>query len=59
MIKERADMVRTQAWLQEKSWVTLPQRRRMIMWLTQPIPRMDTLYVVRSALEPAALARQH
>lgn len=59
MIKERADMVRTQAWLQEKSWVTLPQRRRMIMWLTQPIPRMDTLYVVRSALESPALASQH
>jgi hypothetical protein len=59
MIKERADMVRTQAWLQEKNWVTLPQRRRLIMWLTQPIPRMDTLYVVRSALESSALASRH
>ena len=59
MIKERADMVRTQAWLQEQRWVTLPQRRRMVMWLTQPIPRMDTLYVVRTALESPVLASQH
>jgi hypothetical protein len=58
-IKERADMVRTQAWLQEQSWVTLKQRRRLVMWLTQPIPRMDTLYVVRRALESPALASQH
>jgi hypothetical protein len=55
-IKERADMVRTQAWLQEQRWVRMPQRRRLIMWLTQPIPRMDTLYVVRAALESTALA---
>jgi hypothetical protein len=59
MIKERADMVRTQAWLQEQRWVTLPQRRRMVMWLTQPIPRMDTLYVVRTVLESPVLASQH
>jgi hypothetical protein len=58
-IKERADMIRTQAWLQEQDWVALAQRRRMFMWLTRSIPRMDTLYVIRAALEPMALASQH
>lgn len=51
-IKERADMVRTQLWLQGQSWVTLNHGRRMLTWLTRPVPRMDTLYVVRAALEP-------
>lgn len=50
-IKERDDMVRTQVWLQGQSWVTLGHRRRILRWLTQSIPRMDTLYVVRAALE--------
>jgi hypothetical protein len=50
-IKERADMVRTQVWLQGQSWVTLGHRRRILTWLTQSVPRMDTLYVVRAALE--------
>ncbi|HVI56761.1 MAG TPA: nucleotidyltransferase family protein [Luteibacter sp.] len=53
-VKERADMVRTQVWLQGQSWVTQGHRRRMLTWLTRPVPRMDTLYVVRAALEPAA-----
>ena len=48
--RERADMVRTQLWLQGQSWVTSPQRRRILAWLTRPVPRMDTLYVVRAAL---------
>jgi hypothetical protein len=48
--RERADMVRTQLWLQGQSWVTAPQRRRILAWLTRPVPRMDTLYVVRAAL---------
>ena len=48
--RERADMVRTQVWLQGQSWVTQGHRRRMLTWLTRPIPRMDTLYVVRAAL---------
>jgi hypothetical protein len=55
-IKERADMVRTQVWLQGQSWVTLGHRRRILTWLTQSIPRMDTLYVVRAALEQPAAA---
>jgi hypothetical protein len=50
-VKERADMVRTQVWLQDQSWVTLGHRRRLLAWLTRPIPRMDTLYVVRKALD--------
>jgi hypothetical protein len=52
--KERADMVRTQLWLQGQSWVVSPHRRRVLTWLTRPVPRMDTLYVVRAALEPLA-----
>ena len=55
-IKERADMVRTQLWLQGQSWVTLNHGRRMLTWLTRPVPRMDTLYVVRAALEVPASA---
>lgn len=50
-IKERADMVRTQLWLQGQSWVTLNHHKRMLTRLTRPVPRMDTLYVVRAALE--------
>lgn len=49
--QERADMVRTQVWLQGQSWVTLKHGRRVLTWLTRPVPRMDTLYVVREALE--------
>jgi Uncharacterised nucleotidyltransferase len=50
-LKEHADMVRTQIWLQKKSWATLSRSRRMLALLTRPQPRMDTLYVVRAALE--------
>ena len=49
--QERADMVRTQLWLQDQSWVTLPHGRRLLTRLTRPVPRMDTLYVVRAALD--------
>ncbi|RDS81932.1 nucleotidyltransferase family protein [Dyella psychrodurans] len=55
-VKERADMVRTQVWLQGQSWVTLNHGRRVLTWLTKPVPRMDTLYVVRAALESTKLA---
>ena len=50
-VRERADMVRTQFWLQGQSWVTQSQGRRILTRLTHPVPRMDTLYVVRAALE--------
>ncbi|GAA0887325.1 nucleotidyltransferase family protein [Rhodanobacter soli] len=52
--KERADMARTQLWLQGQGWVTAPHRRRVLTWLTRPVPRMDMLYAVRAALEPLA-----
>jgi hypothetical protein len=45
-------MVRTQLWLQGQSWVTSSQQRRILAWLIRPMPRMDTLYVVRAALHP-------
>ena len=50
-IRERADMVRTQLWLQGQAWVTLKHARRVLTWLTRPVPRMDMLYVVRIALQ--------
>lgn len=50
-VKERADMVRTQFWLQGQGWVTLSHGKRLLTRLTRPVPRMDTLYVVRAALE--------
>ncbi|MEO8746254.1 MAG: nucleotidyltransferase family protein [Rhodanobacter sp.] len=53
-VLERADMLRTQHWLQGQSWVGLSRRRRILTWLTRPVPRMDTLHVVRAALESAA-----
>ncbi|MET0616516.1 MAG: nucleotidyltransferase family protein, partial [Luteibacter sp.] len=49
-IQERADMVRTQVWLQGQGWVTQTHLRRLFTRLTRPVPRMDTLYVVREAL---------
>lgn len=55
-IRERADMVRTQLWLQDQSWVTTNHVRRILTWLTRPVPRMDTLYAVRAALDSAAPA---
>ena len=55
-IQERADMVRTQLWLQGQSWVSLHHARRILTWLTRPVPRMDTLYVVRAALATPASA---
>jgi hypothetical protein len=55
-IRERADMVRTQLWLQDQSWVTTNHLRRILTWLTRPVPRMDTLYAVRAALDSAAPA---
>lgn len=54
--KERADMVRTQFWLKGQHWVRLKHGRRLLTWLTRPVPRMDTLYVVRAALDEFASA---
>jgi hypothetical protein len=55
-IKERADMVRTQLYLQGQNWVTSSHGRRVLTWLTRPVPRMDILYAVRAALESPACA---
>jgi hypothetical protein len=55
-VRERADMVRTQLWLQGQSWVTSTQRRRILTLLTRSVPRMDTMYVVRAALDASAMA---
>jgi hypothetical protein len=55
-LQERADMVRTQLWLQGQEWVRLSHRRRALSWLARPVPRMDTLYVVRAAMESRVLA---
>ncbi|MET0550958.1 MAG: nucleotidyltransferase family protein [Xanthomonas sp.] len=49
--QERAEMIRTQLWLQGQDWVRLPQRRRVLQRLLHPVPRMDTLYAVRTALQ--------
>ncbi|WP_295970431.1 nucleotidyltransferase family protein [uncultured Xanthomonas sp.] len=49
--QERAEMIRTQLWLQGQDWVRLPQRRRVLQRLLRPVPRMDTLYAVRTALQ--------
>lgn len=54
-VKERADMVRTQVWLQGQQWVTMKQGKRILIRLTRPVPRADTLYVVRAALTHFAL----
>ncbi|MET4726486.1 hypothetical protein ABIE09_000257 [Lysobacter enzymogenes] len=48
--RERADMVRTQLWLQQQRWAAMPQRLRLLTRLLRPVPRMDALYVVRAAL---------
>ncbi|WP_082061842.1 nucleotidyltransferase family protein [Xanthomonas sp. GPE 39] len=49
--QERAEMIRTQLWLQGQTWVHLPHVHRVLQRLLRPVPRMDTLYVVRNALQ--------
>lgn len=53
-VRERNDMVRTQRWLQDQPWVRSRQLSRLFAWLTRPVPRPDTLYVVRAALSRPA-----
>ena len=54
-IQERADMVRTQLWLQGQDWPAMGRARRALKWLAQPVPRMDMLYAVRAAMETPIL----
>lgn len=51
---ERSALARTQLWLQDQSWVTAPQKRRMLAWVAHPVPRLDTMYVVRAAMKHSA-----
>jgi len=55
--QEREDMIRTQLWLQPVPWVRSRQWRRILTLLTRPVPRMDTMYVVRAALRPSPATR--
>jgi hypothetical protein len=55
-VQERADMVRTQLWLQGQGWPTRSHARRALSWLVRPVPRMDMLYAVRAAMDSPALA---
>jgi hypothetical protein len=50
-LQEQQDMMRTQLWLREPSWVDLPRARRFLRVLTRPVPRMDALYAVRAAFQ--------
>src|SRR3546814_2658340 len=36
-VQERADMLRTQLWLQGQDWVRMSHRRRVLSWLTRPV----------------------
>ena len=47
--QERMDAARSNAFLETHSWATLSRRRQILVRLTRPIPRADTLHVVRSA----------
>jgi hypothetical protein len=51
--RERADMVRTQLWLHDGTWVTATQQWRILTWLTRRVPRMDIMFVARMALADA------
>ncbi|MDB5971985.1 MAG: hypothetical protein JWQ90_4435 [Hydrocarboniphaga sp.] len=51
-IKERADSARTQLYMSEQAWARLSQSRRMLRWLLVQSPRLDTMFVVRAALQP-------
>ena len=55
-VQERADMMRTQLWLQGQDWPTMGRGQRALRWLTRPVPRMDILYAVRAAMESPVLA---
>lgn len=54
-VQERADMLRTQLYLQGQEWPRMGRARRAIGWLLRPVPRMDMLYAVRAAMESPVL----
>ncbi len=49
--RERLDSVRAQPWLVTQSWASLSRRRQILVRLTRPVPRIDTLHLVRAACE--------
>lgn len=49
-LREREDLVRTQLWLQERTWATSHHWRRVLTGLVRRVPRLDTLYVVNAAM---------
>jgi hypothetical protein len=55
-IQERADMLRTQLYLQGQEWPRMGRARRILGWLLRPVPRMDMLYAVRAAMDSPVLA---
>ena len=50
-LRERDELVRTQLWLQKRTWATGPHWRRIVTGLIRRVPRLDTLYVVNAAME--------
>ncbi|MGN6113109.1 MAG: nucleotidyltransferase family protein [Luteimonas sp.] len=55
-VQERADMLRTQLYLQGQTWPRMGHVRRVLNWLAKPVPRMDMLYAVRAAMDSPVLA---
>jgi hypothetical protein len=55
-VQERADMLRTQLYLQGQQWPRMGHARRVLNWLARPVPRMDMLYAVRAAMDSPVLA---
>jgi hypothetical protein len=47
--RERDARVRSQPWLETQSWTKLSRRRKILTRLIRPVPRTDTLHVLRAA----------
>jgi hypothetical protein len=52
-VQERAAVLRKHPWMQAPGWGRAVRWRTMLLRLARPVPRTDTLYVVRAALEDA------
>ena len=50
-LRERNELVRTQLWLQDRTWARGPHWKRVVTGLIRRVPRLDTLYVVNAAME--------
>jgi hypothetical protein len=49
--RERLQLAPTQPWSGTQRWAALSRRRQILVRLTRRVPRMDTLYVLRGALD--------